>query len=239
MTSREHLVPTLTVDKNGRTTTVHKKRVAGGVAKNIPLSNSAEMIVRRNNLIHVLASGMESRWAGGSVGALAKTLKKYPDILLERLSQAQVTNGDGFVRVLRIAITKAAKLETVSEYVCFLDDLDASSYYAARDHIASLHQYTQLPESDDFSNESEELKSQCRALLKVQRACAEVEDLEVFRMESGYFVIDDDDLVELILGHPDRATQIADSIRERKTIDVALIAEVITSDATALGSGTL
>jgi hypothetical protein len=207
--------------------------------KNIPLPTSTEMIVRRKDLIHGLAAGMESKWAGGNLAPLTQTLKKYPDALLERLEQTRVTTSEGFFRIVRAAITKGTGPETVSEYLFFLDDLDVSSYYAARDHISSLHQYTQLPESKDFSNESDELKSQCRALLAVQRACTNLDEVEVFRLESGAFVIDDDDLVELILKNPDKSIQIADFIRERESIDVALIAEVIVSDASALGSGTL
>lgn len=239
MTSREHLVPTLTVDKNGRTTTVHKKRVTAGNAKSIPFSKNTELIIRRKDLIHGLATVMESTWTGGNVNALTQTLKMYPDSLLERLDHTQATNSVAFARIVRIAITKGAGEKSVRECLFFLDDLDASSYYAARDQIAALHRYTQLPETDDFSQESDELKSQCRALIAVQRACSNLDEDDVFRLESGAFVIDDDDLVELILANPDKASQIADFIRERKSIDTALIADVIASDASALGSGTL
>lgn len=239
MASRDHLVPTLTVDKNGRTTTVHKKLATTGSAKSIPFSKNTELIVRRKDLIHGLATVMESTWAGGNVNALTQTLKMFPDSLLQRLDHTQATNSVAFARIVRIAITKGAGEKSVREYLFFLDDLDASSYYAARDHIAALHRYTQLPESDDFSQESDELKSQCRALIAVQRACSHLDEDDMFRLESGMFVLDDDGFVELILAHPDKATQIVNFIRERRSIDVGLIAEVISGDATALGSGTL
>jgi hypothetical protein len=238
MASREHLVPTLTVDKNGRTTTVHKKPVVEGAQKSIPMVKVQGPLPRRKEM---LKSIIERMGMGRTVEAkktVARQLSKYPDSILEKIVQ-EMTSTSQVYKLARNAVVNDVPVEGMSEMLTFVDELDASSYYAVRDHISSLHQYTQLPESTDFSNEDDETVAKCRALLKVQRACAEVEDLEVFRLESGYFVIDDDDLVELVLNHPDKASHIADFIRERQGIDVALMAEAFASGTSALGSGTL
>jgi hypothetical protein len=60
-----------------------------------------------------------------------------------------------------------------------------------------------------------------------------------FRFERGSYVFSDDRLTDLVLEFPERADEIGTIIVERRSFEPDMIRSVLTTDASALGSGIL
>jgi hypothetical protein len=242
MTSRENLEPTPTVDKNGRLTTVYKKKSGRGKSiLDVPMPKPAVSQVDRQRIVSDFVDHFESRgMSEGAYEIMRAALNSYSDELLEKLDEARSNLAPG----LGLVGTSLSRGETeyeMSEQLYFFRELDDSMYYAARHLVDSLHYYPQLPASVDYSKENDEVRAQCSALIMVERVSVNLPyDLdEVFDISKGEYVLKDERLVELVLAHSDKAVLISDFIRSRRTLDVGMLTELVNSEAKVLGTGLL
>lgn len=247
MTARENLNPTTVVDKNGRVTTVYRKPQAAPGRTSIPQVKSPSMTAaRRKEMIGELALRYETTKSGpGGIRNLTKVLKTYPDELLERLEGMRVTNSPA-QWIAKASVADGEFPAAINERLTFYPEVGHLNYRGLRMRVAALHDIPQLPESDDFTKESDEVVAQCRALLVVIDACnraglyGEYHDDPSDTMLRDDRVIELDDLlVDFVIAHPDHSVEIANFIRERKAIDLDLLTELVEGDARALGSGAL
>ena len=168
------------------------------------------------------------------------SLNSYPDELLKRLRESQLDNVPGFGLVM-LGITRGTKADEVNEQLCFFRELDDCVYYTAYHLVTSLHHYDQLPDSRDYSRESEEVRSQCSALIMVEKSCIDMghDDDAVFDHSKGEYVLKDQRLVELVMAHSDKAVLLSDFIRSHRTLDMEILTEFMNGEAKALGAGLL
>lgn len=243
MTSRENLEPTRTVDKNGRLTTVYKKKSSGSKSLlTVPMPKPLVMQVDRQRIVSDFDAHFES--VGMSVGArgiMMGALEDYSDELLGKLDEARSDLAPG-LRLVGTSLSRGETENDLSEQLYFFRELDGSMYYAARHLVDSLHHYPQLPASVDYSKESDEVRAQCSALIAVGRVSSNLGGYgvdEVFDSSKGEYVLRDERLVELVLAHSDKAVLISDFIRSRRTLDVDVLTEFVSSESKALSTGLL
>lgn len=223
------------VDKNGRTTTVYRKPAAAGApASKFPVPGEVREDIRRS-FVKSLSQDFASELM--SVRKLRRVLSGYPVDLLERLYLANMRNEPG-LGMVKMSISREEPPATVSEHLYFFKGLYYFSYEVANGRVASLHQYRQLPESADYSMESDTVKEQCNALLNIVETCSYFH-LDAFRDGSPAFVLKDDLLVDLIVRHSDKQAVISSYIAERRNTHAEVIALLLEGDAPVLGNGRL
>lgn len=249
MVSRENLVPTPTVDKNGRFTTVFRKLFTPASPKQaIPAPefqtdyNKDLVRVAGQHLMLDIYDDNETR------SMIVAELKKYPDDLLKKLHAALTRDGmserstDRLRQKLRDEIESKPALEFLREAVRFYPYLGGMSRGACRRIVGGLHDYPQLPESLDYSIESKDVQDKCESLVRVMGATMSVGGVggvTGFKRSPKGVVFSDDAFAELVMDFPERSLQIARAVNERQSFDPELIRRVIDGEASALGSGNL
>ena len=250
MAPRKHLVPTPTVDRNGKATTVYRKLPPA--QKGAPLPGPAPV------------AGRDKRWRKYAVNTLVdylspslynvehredlkRSLRMYSDELLEML----VGDGTGLNHtdpdasptpaVVMSDLNSGRPENEIREGLCFFPHIkeEAATAAVARQMVNSLHDYHQLPKTDDLSAESEEVREQCIALLKVMCACWCSGSVKHFGKDGMSFALADDSLVDFVMANPDKGGLIAGVIAERGVADVKMLAEMIGSESPSLSSGLL
>jgi hypothetical protein len=242
MTSRENLEPTPTVDKNGRLTTVYKKKSGG--AKSVltaPLPKPPVAQVDRQRIVSDFAAHFEPMgMSDEAYETMMSSLDGYSDELLGKLDEARTNLAPGF-GLVGTSVSRGESEDEVSEQLYFYRDHGDMVYYSARHLVESIHYYQQLPASVDYSKESDEVRAQCSALMMVSRASVNISygvD-EVFDRTKGEYVLKDQRLVDLVIAHSDEAVLLSNFIRSHRTLDVDRLTEFLNSESKALGSGML
>lgn len=242
MTSRENLEPTPTVDKNGRLTTVYKKKSGGNHSiLTVPRPKPPVVHVDRDRIISDFMAHFEPRgMSDEAYGIMMGSLDDYSDELLGKLDEARLNLIPGF-GLVGTSVSRGESEDEVSEQLYFFRETSDMVYYSARHLVESVHYYPQLPASVDYSKESDGVREQCSALMMVSRASVNISygvD-EVFDRSKGEYVLRDQRLVEFVIAHSDKAVLLSDFIRTHRTLDVDLLAEFANSESKALGTGLL
>lgn len=240
MTSRSNLTPTPTVDKNGRQTTVYRKQVAVTAnATGVPAPALADTsVARRTELIRRVMSNFRiDRDTDDALMKMTRAVATYPVDLLEKLCDPDTASSD-YYWMINAMVDDGGTAESVNEYLHFLPDVTEASLYVSQALVKSLHGYSQLPSSADYSRENEELRSQCSALLRFSNA-ARLAGLEVFKDDEFRFTLKDHAMVELILENHDSVGTLVAAVRERKSADPVMLDSVLKTDSPALGKGVL
>jgi hypothetical protein len=161
---------------------------------------------------------------------------------LERLDGLRVENPRVFTMLGFLASDGDSEAD-FREAMYFYPYTGDLKYYFARNIMASLHEYRQLPDTRDFSAESDEVRSQCKALISVTIGLISWAQNNLgsstFRMSQPPFVIDDEALVDFVLDHTDSADLIAGFLQERGVADVEVLSQLLASESPALGTGLL
>lgn len=250
MASRQHLVPTPTVDRNGKVTTVYRK--LSPAQKGAPLPGPAPVAGRdkhwRKYAVNTLVDYLSpSLYNVEHREDLKQSLSAYSDELLEML----VGDGTGLnhtdpdasptAAVVMSDLNSGRPENEIREGLCFYPHIKeaAATAAAARQMVDSLHDYPQLPTTGDLSAEGEVVREQCIALLKVMCACWRSGSTGHFRVDGMSFALVDDNLVGFVMEHPDKGDLIAGVITERGVADVKVLAEMIDSESPSLSGGTL
>jgi hypothetical protein len=248
MASRESLVPTRTVDKNGRTTTVHVKPSAvrnGSLLSVVPVPSApGHREIDREKLVEGLVDEWQSsRYDDDLRNRLRDTLSMYSDELLERLTNEALESFPALW--MRHSVSRGLAESQINEQLEFFPIIsNGESHYIAKNMIWSLHGYPDLLASDDFSKAGEKTKQQCRALLLVTDAMNNGAFGDVFKDEQPIFILKDERLVKLVINHSDKVEMIVDFIRDRSkvfsgSLDTGLLADMIASESLAVSAGLL
>lgn len=245
MTSRENLVPTAIVDKNGRQTTVHKKAANTRTGTSLPRvgGSSVSEAKRRNGLVDSVLSAWPYYDVSSAKGHnMLMVLRQCSMDSLERLESMRLENPQ-VLTMLGFLATDDDSEESLREAMYFYPHMGNLTFYFARNIMASLHEYRQLPDSRDFSAESDEVRTQCKALISVTNGLINLTQSDLsssaFRPSQHHFVIDDDALVGFVLDHTDSADLIAGFLQERGVTDVEVLSQLLASESPALGTGLL
>lgn len=244
MAPREHLIPTRTVDKNGRATTVYVKQSSTGSASPLAVvpvpSTPVDRAVERTRMINDYA---KKCYPGEHTEDLRENLANSMDVysydLLERLSYNEL--GDYPSLWVSYSVCNVLPENQINEQMEFFPYLQGGTYYSvANNLIQSLHGYPRHLNHEDFSKVDEKVKGQYRALLLVTDAISLGSFEGAFKKEKPTFILNDERLVELVINNSDKAEVIVDFIRQRSgSLDADLIADVINSVSPSIGGGLL
>jgi hypothetical protein len=179
---------------------------------------------------------------------LGELVSTYPHDLLmkiDKLIAPTEENPNGYkVNVFKLYVLEEAPAERINEALYFLPLFDQNKSNSARAILASLHQYQQLPQSNDYSREDPSTIAQCAALIHV--ACSlshlyNIEDLglEIETLFNGDWTLADEQLAELVLAHPEHGEQIRDLIIEREHVNIDLIKTMLANETPVLNKGIL
>ena len=174
----------------------------------------------------------------------------YPDDLIRRISDfisAAENKADAEHRTsaIRLVVISKDPRERINEVIHFLPLFPAQvTELTAKEMIAALNHYQQLPRSNDYSSEDHTIVSQCNALLHVTCGLLHIFNIEgsdltrsmLFNEDS---TILDQQLVELALTNPDHGEAIRDFIIQRESVNVGLIGEMLALETSALNNGVL
>lgn len=250
MAPRENLIPTPTVDKNGRVTTVYVKPSTAGSAStlgSVPVpSASTNRETDRKELINDLVDVWKPTGYNDDLRhGLRANLSMFSDELLDRIAASQsLPNFDWIGH----SVGNGFPESEVSEHLEFFPDMEDTTYFIARNLIKSLHAYPGYLDGDDFSKAGDEVIGQCQALLKVVSVLND-SYLDVFDEDKAVFVLRDERFVEFVINHSDKAELIVDFIRGRAkpsiyawgadSLDIELLTEVVAAESPAVSSGLL
>lgn len=243
MASRGNLIPTTVVDKNGRRTTVHKKAPGTSKVASLPpvaaLTSTVSEKERRNSLTETLLSAWPAYDSDSLKGSNARAfLRDCSMESLEGLEHTRVNHPGTFTKMGYMASDGYSEAE-VREAMYFYPQMRGSSYFTARRIMASLHEYRELPYTQDLSSEDEAVRAQCTALIRVIESLIDGDHEDAFHDRQPPFMIRDLGLVEFTVEHPDRADLIAGFVRDRGAADVNVLTELLESESPSLGSGLL
>lgn len=194
-----------------------------------------------NNEEHAIENWVNFRHK--DLGALVSS---YPlDLLLkidDFLTLTEQKNKTFRGNVIKLYVLEESPAERINEALHFLPMFDLATANTARATIASLHEYPQLPPSNDYSNEDPTTIAQCTALICITgslyylcRLDKEGLNRETLLTHDG--AIADAQLVELVLAYPEQREQISDFIIQRESINTDLIKAMLTNESPALNHG--
>lgn len=243
MTSRDNLIPTPTVDKNGRATTVYKKASTGARASSMPRVAPGKGVEQRSRL--ALSADLLKAWPSydedsekGQNLIMALNLCSGEELI--KLEELRQENNDVF---RKLGYLSSDTPTGVKEGMYFYPEMSEMSYSDARDIMESLHGYSQLPDTTDFSTQPDEVRSQCKALINVTVALIDQwrrnPRVLSFRPVQPPYSIKDESLVEFVMDHPDESGLIADFIRKGGSTDTEILSQLLDSQSHAIASGLL
>jgi hypothetical protein len=241
---REGLVAEQRVDRNGNTVTRWVKPAVSAVAVSVPAPSVAapeKPKVDRIALYRDLASDVLVAREGGTertLQLLGETLYSYPERVVEKLADPVLREDEDMWDRIKSTVQQGDSADAVSEYIYFLPYVHhTSSAVMSRWLVASLHSYSQLPDTADYSGESEQVRGQCVALIRFANA-AVMQQRKIFRNDDR-FAIDDPALVELIMKHSDNVDTMITAMTERGSADPEVLRPIMESRAQALHHGVL
>lgn len=240
------LVPTPIVDKNGRQTTVHR-RSGGPVSSSVsaipapsspPTKTDRLTPYERRSLVDAIEK--EARRAsvsGRNVELVKHTMYGYPEELLTRISEVQSESGDT-ARMVNYLLMEGVTGNEVSEMIHFAPFMSSGiRLFVAQNFLRSLHHYPQLPPSDDYGKESEEVRSKAEAIIRVADAMFSYTGVLMFKGVGS--MIDEETLIDLAVSNPEKSQLLASAIKSRKTTEIGVLREVLEADNAPLSEGVL
>lgn len=244
MALREHLIPTRTVDKNGKATTVYVKQSSAGSVSPLAVvpvpSTPVDRAAERTRMINDYAAKCYPGENNGDFREeLANSMDVYSYDLLERLSYNELEAYPSLW--VSYSVGNVLPESQINEQMEFFPYLQGGTYYSvAKNLVQSLHGYPHYLKHEDFSKADEKAKSQYRALLLVTDAISLGSFEGAFKGVPPSFILKDERLVELVINNSDKAEVIVDFIRQRSgSLDADLIANVINTESPSISDGLL
>jgi len=189
----QNLVPTVVVNKNGVTTTVHKKPLSASVtgtplpapavtalpAKSLTEAQRSEKISRMQRRLWVIHGRRDLSTGRDHSDVIRDQLLTYSDNALSALHEFLMSSVDDDKRAVRHRTAFLRMLSdpkhpetgnTVHEYLTFNTVIQQTAHNNVMDGLAlirSLHDYKQLPVMDSYGDADQETQKQVTALLTV------------------------------------------------------------------------
>lgn len=252
MASRDDLIPTPIVDKNGKQTTVHRKLgKSGGAAVMFPTPTVSESSDARDALVRetalVLASAANA--PEFSLRSVTKDLDHCSDGLIEHVGEVLRSIEDekamkNVAATIALQIMRrpkgkksgAAHEEEMHEQMCLFPVIPNSGPETVLKIIRSVRRLPQFSGMGNLRDAGEDEMKKCKALARVMSSALREQLIDP---RSDSYLFEDERVTDLVLEYPDRSHLIADVIRARYTLDPVLLRDIVENEASALGSGTL
>lgn len=252
MASRNDLIPTPIVDKNGKQTTVHRRGgPSGGAAMTIPKPTMSDPNSAREELVKETALILASAANAPEFSLLSVTrdLDCCSDGLVDRIAEVLSTIDDEALKkkvAIKISLqimrkpkgkqSGAAHEEEMHEELYLYPFAPEAGPTMLQRIIVSVRHLPQFSGMTSLRDASDEELKGCRALARVMSTALEERLIDPF---SDYYVFEDERVTDLVLEYPEHARLIAEVIHDRYTLDPVLLRDVVENEASALGSGIL
>lgn len=261
MQSKNGLVPTTVIDKNGKRTTVHRRpseQASAGTSK-IPAPDIAQRPVDRGMALDVFHDAVIREYQLNpadfddriDLQSIMGIASRRSDEVLAVLHQA-LTNGSDHTTVMLDAVSSQQASDTVvSEVIAFAPCLRTGAVMLSA--INGLREYgSAFPYMEDYTKATGRTREQVRGLLTVVSILGdeypngqewESKGLPIEEITDNnhrwYARINNGPLLQYVLENPEHAERISEIILHRKTIDTTLIDSIIHSDAPSISDGLL
>lgn len=252
MAPKENLVPDVIADVNGKVTTVYRKPGNVASSKQFPAPKvkaaSPNHAIARVTALELMRDDSDDLLSESDQEVmrlhLVTELSSYPKELIEHVHEAITRSGRPstmeFLREsMKELILKKPTHTEVREALMFYPILSKWNEEIITNVIAGLREYDQFPASPDYSLESDDLRSKAISLVTVTSAAFSFPGDAFKQVGESSLVLWDDALVDLALEFPEKADQIVDVMRARRSLDPVLIRSVVANDAAALAEGSL
>jgi hypothetical protein len=244
------LIPTLTVDVNGRTTTVHKlpqgstDRMMSIPAPGSPVSNKSQMM--RESRVNKLAQHVAD--LTGDDDDISGQISRYSDGFLDRIEELFDSESDLATPVAGQIVGRENE-RFISECIHFYPKMDHEDYGEASSYVRSLRLYPELRHASSLTRGEQEHQS--LALMEATRIIHEKTPPSFFADPSHpleYRSTDSDwdlkiikqaRLVNFIVRNPDRAEAIGKVVARYGFTEPASILAVMGGTIPALADGAL
>jgi len=249
MKNNQDLIPTIITDKNGKTTTVHKKpqktaATASLPSPSLPKSRSinlvrtavTERIAELYNMTH--ESGFDYR------PHLAKEVQRYLEETLHMVDLALRNDSDLAQGVAESIVHGESEL-IVKESIHYYKKTNSDNYWRTVSEIRALRHYTAVNTHMDITEVDDNIQKRCIALMRFPRlidTLPETPSKFLSYNEADHYdsrVINNDDLATLITQRPDDMEQIAEIVLQYGTSDAAVINGLLEGALPALAEGHL
>lgn len=251
MADRTRLIPTPTVDRNGRTTTVYRRPASSTEGrKAVPSPEGTAVQVREELVANLtrsvikLVAGVSEKNSGEKIRA---TLGGYSTPFLKYLSSAALGNSDGVATSTAHYICKGTDGTTLGNALHFAERLEQGEVWSVMPLVKSLEYYPELAGSQREyrtakQSHSDRVVALMRATVFTEQYCGDktrrfidyaVEGVEVIP------VLKDSRLVSLLVTQPEDIDRILSVIRQRESADYDLIMDTVSNPAAILHGGIL
>jgi hypothetical protein len=233
-----HLITEVRVDKNGVPVTRHVKPLASSANKAAPPVPAVPDAVRESRE-YAMQVIMEHSMGFGS-GLMEEVLESFSDDTMVLIAGAVGEDDDQVFPEEAAALIGYSGNETeIREYMAFSPGLrDDDDFESTLDYIHGLHTYPKLSRIEDLALTDEDTRKSCHTLLKAAVLFHEDEERghpaagKTFIEKRGreFPVVGNQQLVSLILKHPDRGDDILRFIAERGFRTVTALREMLSDD---------
>lgn len=248
--NRNPLIPTATVDKNGRQTTVHKRMDTGGTGRemNIPQATIRPAATDNCNIIVTAGFDNDVNAVKMSDSVREKMMSTLGDDTLERIEN-NLRDHNAPLTMVRKATHWCAQnrnLAVLNSLALLTEESEDKSSKAQERLLLALMgvQHIREPKSPeiDLTNPDDDRVSGARALVKmaVERGFPEgLISMIGPKKEQSAIVFIDQGIGNLIMDNPDRADEIVDMYQGRKPFDRGLYEAALENNVRALNDGAL
>lgn len=229
MAINPNLVPTLTVDVNGRTTTVHKKPMTGALNAAIPAPAVREP--RPKGRDEIIEGVITALWRlSGPVGdyeahQIRLVVSDHTTEFITRV--VEISEGEDTDLALGVVqhISAGEVEPLINEVIHFHKLSGGTSYWDSSALVRTLGQYSALEMNEDLSKTDDLVQQQCLAIMKAASVIDtesrhdkkdDSHPLEYLPTHYGRNmpIIKDESILELIMEQPESAEEIARIVAE-------------------------
>lgn len=249
-----NLIPTVTVDKNGRTTTVHRKPNVSVSNTALPAPAIGEDTARDRILVNHVLALITSLVGRQDVNAsklvpLKTSLNYFKTSFLQRLELYLQCDHATSLGVAQ-QVVNGEFAEIIDETIYYHQRIGGTDYWDSAALVRSLAHYDPLSIYNDLSKIDEPIRKQCEALIKATSVIdsesgtapgAEEHPLEYAPADYDrqMRIIKNQGLVKLIMDNPDDAKHIAHIVVKHNTTDQNSILGIMRGIIPALAEGSL
>lgn len=248
--NRNPLIPTATVDKNGRQTTVHKRMDAGGPGRAMNIPQPVIQAQPADNCKLIVTAGFEA-----DIYAV-KMSDNVREKMMDTLDQFTLTRAENTLRESNTALKHFRKatywcaqnrnFAVVNSLTLLTEESeDKSATHQERILLALMGvQHIRGPKTPeiDLTNPDDDRAEGARALVKmaVERGFPEgLISMIGPKKDQNAIVFIDQGVGNLIMDRPDRADEIVDMYQGRKPFDRGLYEAALDNNVRALNDGAL
>ena len=242
-----HLVPTPTVDKNGRQTTVYRRVEAPAQSTGIP----APMVKGRNvpvseDMVNAISSIFMFEEGSYEEDEMRHVLQNLSPSFRETLALVLEDDDFDFVTAIASNIHSESTEPFLNECIRFIRETCLTNMDRSASMVRALHHYLVFGEYRDLTKAPEEVQESACRLLRVTAALEELYEepmtsLRYVELSNGTDapMLADEKMIELVAYDADASERILDIIETHRVKDANVIFGIMDGVEASLAEGSL